>query len=63
MYRTHIKSLDIFFSSDMEQALDFKTKLENQAIADKQELQIWENNASNRNGVSNAADVGFYLYA
>jgi hypothetical protein len=47
----------------MEQALVFKSKLENQARADKQELKIWENNASNRNGVPNAAAVGFYLYA
>jgi hypothetical protein len=47
----------------MEQALAFKTKLENQARADKQELKNVENNASNRNGVLNAAAMGFYLYA
>jgi hypothetical protein len=47
----------------MQQALVFITKLENQARADTQELKIWENNASNRNGVANAAAVGFYLYA
>jgi hypothetical protein len=47
----------------MEQALDFKTKLQNQARADKQELKIWKNNASNRNGIPNVAAVGFYLYA
>jgi hypothetical protein len=46
----------------MEQALVFKLKLENQAWADKQELKILENNANSRNGVSNAADVGSYLY-
>ena len=47
----------------MEQALVFIMKLENQARADAQELEIWENNASNRNGIANAAAVGFYLYA
>jgi hypothetical protein len=47
----------------MEQTLVFKTKLKNQERTDKQELKIWENNASNRNGASNAAAVGFYLYA
>jgi hypothetical protein len=47
----------------MEQALVFITKLENQARADAQELQIWENNAINRNSVANAAVVGLYLYA
>jgi hypothetical protein len=47
----------------MEQALVYITKLENQESADKQELEIWENNASNRNGIANAAAVGFYLYA
>ena len=42
---------------------DFKPKLKNQARAGKQELKIWENNANSRNGASNAAAVGFYLYA
>jgi hypothetical protein len=31
--------------------------------ADKQELKIWENNTNSRNGASNAAAVGSYLYA
>jgi hypothetical protein len=47
----------------MEQALVFETKLENEARADKQELKIWENNASSRNGIPNIVAVGFYLYA
>jgi hypothetical protein len=47
----------------MQQALVFIMKLKNQARADTQELKIRENNTSNRNGVANAAAVGFYLYA